>query len=160
SRVEIARPAIPRSCRQEVLSMPESQSGAAPAASVELPPTVAPRLVLEITRGKTRFRDRPVTGPRFLIGAGVTCDLRLGGERDPPLHSLVTVDPTGVHIEAIVTVPTLIVNGRGVHDAALSDGDVISIGEVELVARVSAGRTPAGVQVEEPPAAGTISEER
>lgn len=143
--------------------MPESQSGTASAVSVELPSTVAPvvaRLVLEITRGKTRFRQRPVAGPRFLIGAGVTCDLRLGGEGVPPLHSLVTIDETGVHIEAIVTAPTLIVNGRGVHETVLSDGDVISIGDVELVARVAAGRTPAGVQVAEPPSAAAKPEER
>ena len=51
-------------------------------------------------------------------------------------------------------------NGRGVHETALSDGDVISIGDVELIARVAAGRAPAGVQVAEPPSAATNAGER
>jgi hypothetical protein len=146
--------------------MVASPGGLAAVASVEsivstpaAPPETA-RLVLEITRGRTRFRRRPVTGSRFLIGGGVTCDLRLGGENVPVLHSLITIHEGEVHIEAIAPNPGLLVNGRGVREAKLSDGDVIGIGEIELLARLSAGRAPAGVQVAQPalPAQRPLSE--
>jgi hypothetical protein len=132
--------------------MVASPGGLAAVASVEshrsTPGALAetPRLVLEITRGRTRFRRRPVTSSRFLIGGGVTCDLRLGGESVPVLHSLITIHEGEVHIEAIAPNPGLLVNGRGVREAKLSDSDVIGIGEIELVARISAGHAPAGAQ--------------
>ena len=103
-------------------------------------------LVLEVTRGQTRFRHRPVNQPRFLIGAGSTCDLRLGGERMPALHSIITVHPHEIHLEAIAAQPPLAVNGRAVQQAMIADGDVIGIGEVELLARLVAGPAPAPAQ--------------
>lgn len=106
-------------------------------------------LLLEITRGKTRFPVRPVVGPRFLIGSGITCDLRLGGEAMPALHSLIVIDRGEITLEAIVAEPPLVVNGRTVQNVSLRDGDVIRIGDVELLARLVAGTTPAGVQVPE-----------
>ena len=109
-------------------------------------------LVLEITRGRTRFPRRPVTHSRFLIGAGATCDLRLGGERMPALHSIITVAGREITLEAIAAEPGLTVNGRLVRNALLHDGDLIGIGEVELLARLEAGHAPAAI---EQPAAAT-----
>lgn len=131
--------------------MVASLNGIAPAVPVELSPSSSVSepscLVLEITRGRTRHRQRPVSGPRFLIGAGVTCDLRLGGDEVPALHSIVTIGDSGVHLEAISPVPPLLVNGRVVRETQLSDGDVIHIGEVELLAHLSNGRSPTEVEV-------------
>ncbi|MFN0053566.1 MAG: FHA domain-containing protein [Planctomycetales bacterium] len=128
----------------------ETSGGPAAIPPVEFTPPIAgfeaARLVLEVTRGQTRFRRRPVTNPRFLIGSGATCDLRLGGEAMPALHSLITVTGQEVHLEAIAATPQLIVNGAPIQDILLQDGDVIEIGEVELLARLSAGRAPAQVQ--------------
>src|SRR5262249_5088028 len=146
-----------------VRSMVASPTGAAPAVAVDPPrsvPSAASRLFLEITRGRTRFPRRPVPGPRFLIGAGVTCDLRLGGEAMPPLHSIITIDQEGVHVEGIAPAPTLTVNGRGVHEAQIENGDVIGIGDVELLARVSAGDAPAGAQSALPEAVRNTTHER
>ncbi|HLJ10252.1 MAG TPA: FHA domain-containing protein [Planctomycetaceae bacterium] len=114
-------------------------------------------LVLEVTRGRTRFRRRPVTNPRFLIGAGSTCDLRLGGDRMPALHSIITVAGREIALEAIAAEPVLAVNGRPVQNVTLHDGDVIVIGEVELLARLEAGHAPAGVETPAP-AAGPSTE--
>ncbi|MGQ0634879.1 MAG: hypothetical protein ACT4QC_09735 [Planctomycetaceae bacterium] len=97
-------------------------------------------LVLEVTRGSTRFRRRPVTGPRFLIGAGVTCDLRIGGEGMPALHSLITIDVAGAQLEAIAATPALVVNGRRSREARLRDGDIVRIGDVELIAHIVCGQ--------------------
>jgi hypothetical protein len=130
--------------------MPASTSSPAAAVAVELPSpapvTETVPLVLEITRGRTRFRSRPVSGPRFLIGAGVTCDLRLGGAGVPVLHSLITFTNGEVHLEAIAPAPVLIVNGRGVRETELNDGDVIGIGDVEFRARLAVGHTPTAIQ--------------
>lgn len=137
--------------------MVASPNGIAPAVPAELSPPSSDSepsgLVLEITRGRTRHRQRPVNGPRFLIGAGVTCDLRLGGDEIPALHSIVTVDDSGVHLEAISPVPALLVNGRVVRETRLDDRDVIHIGEVELLAHLSTGRLQTQAEV---PVAATV----
>lgn len=130
-----------------------SMPGATTAADLaETPAQIEPQgktyLVLEIIRGRTRFPNRPVAGPRFLIGAGVTCDMRLGGQNIPALHSLITRGDEGPEIEAIAATPALIVNGQQVHTARLSDGDTIHIGEVELVAHVTAIRPAAEVPLQ------------
>ena len=103
-------------------------------------------LVLEVTRGRTRFRRRPVTHSRVLIGAGATCDLRLGGDRMPALHSIITIAGREIALEAIGAEPGLTVNGRLIRNALLHDGDMIGIGEVELLARLEAGHAPAAVE--------------
>lgn len=100
------------------------------------------QLVLEITRGRTRFPSRPVTNSRFLIGAGVTCDLRLGASDIPAIHSILTIHGGEVHLEAIHPLPALVVNGKTVRETAIVDGDAIAIGEVELRARMSVGDYP------------------
>jgi hypothetical protein len=110
-------------------------------------------LVLEVTKGYTRFPRRPVTHPRFLIGAGSTCDLRLGGEGMPALHSLITVSGREITLEAIAATPALTVNGRQIQTTLLHDGDIIGVGEVELLARFEAGQTPNGAQMISAPAA-------
>jgi len=100
------------------------------------------QLVLEITRGRTRFPARPVTNSRFLIGAGVTCDLRLGASDIPAIHSILTIHGGEVHLEAIHPAPALVVNGKTVRETALADGDAIAIGDIELRARMSVGHDP------------------
>lgn len=125
-----------------------SMPGATTAADLaETPAQIEPQgktyLVLEIIRGRTRFPNRPVAEPRFLIGAGVTCDMRLGGQDMPALHSLITRGDVGPEIEAVAATPALVVNGQKVRTARLSDGDTIHIGEVELVAHVTAVRPTA-----------------
>ena len=96
------------------------------------------RLVLEITRGRTRFPLRPVAGERFLIGAAVTCDLRLGGPLMPALHSIIHTADGCSELDAISAVPALKINGKMVDHALLNDGDRIEIGDVELTARLVA----------------------
>ena len=117
-------------------------------------------LVLEVTRGRTRYRRRPVTHPRFMIGAGATCDLRLGGDRMPALHSIITVIGREITLEAIGAEPGLTVNGRLVRNVLLHDGDTIGIGEVELLARLEAGHAPAAVEQPGRVTSGPIDAER
>jgi hypothetical protein len=131
-----------------------ADTGVSDQSSLSLPV----HLVLEVTKGRTRFRRRPVTHPRFLIGAGSTCDLRLGGDEMPALHSIITVSGRDICLEAIAAEPALSVNGRVVHTASLHDGDVIAVGEVELLARFEAGHSPVGAQMTSGPSAHLAGE--
>ncbi len=134
----------------------QAESGVNDQSSLSLPV----HLVLEIIRGRTRFPRRPVNQSRFLIGAGASCDLRLGGDRMPALHSIITVADREFALEAIGAEPGLTVNGRLVRNALLHDGDRIGIGEVELLARLEAGHAPAAIEQAADVASSTVDVDR
>ena len=94
--------------------------------------TSAAPIWIEILRGRTQYPRRPLEAERFLIGAGSSCHLQLGGEGMPFLHSLIVRTADGVLVEAFVPWPELRVNGDAVKSAALQQGDVVSIGGVEF----------------------------
>jgi hypothetical protein len=89
-------------------------------------------LVFEITRGRTQAPLRPVSRDRFLIGAGERCDLRLGGEGMPAVHSVVHLDGREIWLETLVDSPSVRVNGRVTRSAALEPGDDLEIGSFSL----------------------------
>lgn len=93
-------------------------------------------LWLEIRRGRTRSPRRPVRSRRFLIGAGSNCQLQLGGEEIPILHSILLINEEGAHIDAVVPAPELTVNGVPCRAADLQHGDVFSIGRFEFSVHV------------------------
>jgi hypothetical protein len=97
-----------------------------------LEPAIAQKIWLEISRGKSKFRSRPVHQGRFLIGAGSTCHLQLGGDQIPMLHSVIEANDEGIAIEAVVSQPPLYINGQHRRSASLFDGDVIEIGAFEF----------------------------
>lgn len=111
----------------------------------ELPPTAAeptqpmdraPRMILEICRGRTRFPQRPISGPRYFIGSGPGCDLRLGGPDFPALHSLIQTRENGVWFETLADAPTVCINGEPTHGEWLRDGDRIEIGAFQFLAHL------------------------
>ena len=83
---------------------------------------------LEIHRGRTGYRFRPVIGNRLVLGSAPECDLRLGGAGMPPVHSQVHVEGGRVWIEAISADPPILVNGEPCQMIPLVDGDVIALG--------------------------------
>jgi len=95
-----------------------------------------PALWLEIGRGRTQHRRRPVVVDRFLIGAGSNCQLQLGGEGMPFIHSLLQVEGETITLEALVPTPELLHNGKPVRSAQLKNGDRIEIGTFELTLHV------------------------
>jgi hypothetical protein len=97
-----------------------------------LEPTISQKIWLEISRGKSKFRSRPVHQGRFLIGAGSTCHLQLGGDQIPMLHSVIETSDEGLTIEAIVSQPALFINGQHRRSASLFEGDVVEIGPFEF----------------------------
>lgn len=109
--------------------------GSADAAPPVDPQQIEPLLLsLHVLHGRTRFPHRPVTRSRFLIGSDPACDLRLGGDGMPPLHSFILTAPNEVVIEAISADPPMMVNNRPATTATLQNGDRIRIGGVEFEA--------------------------
>lgn len=92
-----------------------------------------PGMWLEIRKGKTNFPLRPISGERFLIGAGSHCHLQLGGDHVPMLHSLLVIEGRTAHLEAVVAEPPLLVNDEARQIVELQDEDVVSIGDFEFV---------------------------
>lgn len=85
-------------------------------------------LTLQVSRGKTNFPHRPVTAPRFAIGAGSGCDMVLGDPNVPAIHTILLVEGGCVIAEAVAQTPLLKVNGNVISTAILEDGDELTIG--------------------------------
>ena len=66
---------------------------------------------LQITVGRARQRVRHVTGPVFLIGSSMDCDLILGDPLVPAVHSYILLTATEVRIRHLGFAPDLRVNG-------------------------------------------------
>ncbi len=102
----------------------------------------AASLVLEVGRGRTEQRRRPVQSSRFLIGSSQRCDLCLGGGAIPPLHSLISTDGGEVWLEAIADAPELLVNGRVEKCVRLQDQDRLRIEPFELIVHLAGNPRP------------------
>ena len=95
-------------------------------------------LVLEILRGRTAYPLRPIHTERFLIGAAPGCDLQLGGDFMPPLHSIIVRENGAVRLEAVAPSPELLVNRRLEQSVLIENGDHLAIGPFRIVVRQSA----------------------
>lgn len=89
-------------------------------------------LLLEITRGQTRYPYRPVLSDRFLIGSSPTCDLCAGGSAMPSLHSMIVCENGEHRWEAVMSRPAVIHNGQPAESFLLKSGDRVVIGSIEL----------------------------
>lgn len=107
-----------------------SSSGSAPVSPQR------PRLLLEVTRGKTRQPIRPVLTPRFLIGSSAACELQLGGSDIPALHSLIVCEKQTFRWERIADSPVLRCNGEATDAIVLQDGDRVTCGCFEFAVRM------------------------
>ena len=121
--------------------MTDSMNSTSPETTLDLEAgsrsEVLPRLFLEICRGRTEFPQRPVVGPRFFIGSGSRCDLRLGGSEFPALHSLIHVRDHGIWFETLAETPVARLNGVAVTGEWLNDGDALEIGDFQFVAHIA-----------------------
>ena len=102
-------------------------------------------LVFEITRGRTESPLRPISRDRFLIGAGERCDLRLGGEGMPAVHSVVHIEGDEIWLETLADSPEIRVNGRLIRSAALEPGDELEIGSFSLTLHRTSSAEPVQV---------------
>ncbi|HLQ45613.1 MAG TPA: FHA domain-containing protein [Planctomycetaceae bacterium] len=74
-------------------------------------------------------------GEKFLIGGDDDCDLQLGGDEMPALHSLLYFDGDELRIETVALEPPLLVNQQAVRSCLLHNGDCLEIGPFELAVR-------------------------
>src|SRR5204863_7740109 len=100
------------------------------------PPVAEPFAV----RLEVRARGRPalyeVGDAGFLVGTVPGCDLRLPGADLPPVLCLIARRPDGVSLRKLAPMAPLTVNGQSVAGAALTHGDRISVGGVEIIASI------------------------
>src|SRR5690349_7584916 len=84
-------------CRHDVdggnnLTNPNSSHSAGISETTAAGQKLRSDFFIEIHRGRTEFPSRPIGLQQFLIGAGVECDLRLGGTQMPAVHSRLFVE--------------------------------------------------------------------
>ncbi|NIL98576.1 MAG: hypothetical protein GTO53_11705 [Planctomycetales bacterium] len=99
-----------------------------------------PTVQLEITRGRARDRLRPVHGRTFFIGSGPDCDLVLGDDHFPELHSYLLLTPEAIVIRHLGHQPALRVDGRLHSRATLTDQARIQIGPYEFMIHITGGQ--------------------
>lgn len=87
---------------------------------------------LRIADGNSRFPFRPVSNGMFLIGQGPSCDLRLGIQGVPSIHSVIQLNAESAEITRVADLPELIINGEATERSPLHHGDVIEIADVRL----------------------------
>src|SRR3954471_23370143 len=87
---------------------------------------LAPRITLEITRGRVQQRIRPVRGRVFLIGTASDCDLVLGDLIFPEAYAYLFVQDSKIAIRRLGSGPELVVAGEMVEAAEVRNGDRIS----------------------------------
>src|SRR5436309_10347862 len=93
---------------------------------------LAPRVALEVTRGRVQQRIRPVRGRVFLIGTASDCDLVLGDLAFPEAYAYLFVQNSKIAIRRLGSGPELFVSGEVVESADLRGGDRISFGPFEV----------------------------
>ncbi len=94
---------------------------------------------LEIQRGRTGQRFRPLVEGRLVLGTAPECDVRLGGAGMPAVHSQVHEDGGRAWIESLLADPPLLINGRECDTWILTDGDVIVVGPFAFTWRSDGG---------------------
>lgn len=87
---------------------------------------------LRLADEERKFPFRPISSGLFLIGQGPGCDLRLGLEEMPPIHSAIQMSDSGAELTKIAESPELLVNGESVNHLFLEHGDLIEVGDVRL----------------------------
>jgi predicted component of type VI protein secretion system len=91
---------------------------------------------LLITVGRARQRIRRVTGPVFLIGSAMDCDLILGDALVPSVHSYILVTAQGVRLRHLGAAPEIRINGQPLEVVRLEDLDQIDIGQFSFEVRI------------------------
>lgn len=103
-----------------------------PAWSKDDTIAVTPQVVLEIQRGRAKYRIRPVSPPVFLIGRASDCDLVLGDPQFPDLHTYLFVTDSGVVARYLGHGPKLNINGMDRESCEVGNGSLIRMGTYEF----------------------------
>lgn len=101
-------------------------------------PSVLPQVELEIARGSSQRRVRPIDGLAYLIGGADDNDLVLTDEQFPDSHSYLLRSPLGLTLCWLGEGPEMTVDGRPVLSTTLvSDGARLRTGPYEFRVRIA-----------------------
>src|SRR5207253_244055 len=93
---------------------------------------------LDVRAGPIRPASYDVPESGFLIGSVPGCDIRLPGTDLPPVICLIVQNSQGATLRKLVPTYSILLNGRSVSTAPLTDSDQVILGGLELVVRTSA----------------------
>jgi len=94
------------------------------------------RLELRLPGSRPSVHD--VTAAEFLLGSVAGCDLVIPGDELPPVLGVVTRTADGLRLRKLAPNLKLLLNGKAIHHAPLSDGDTIAVGAAEIKVHVEA----------------------
>ncbi len=97
----------------------------------------AQRVELEIVRGHTQQRRRPVAGPAFLMGTSCECDLVLNAAQFSEVYACFVVLPSQVAVRQVGDGPEIFINSQPASNAGLRDGDRIVAGPFEFIVHIA-----------------------
>ncbi len=100
------------------------------------PATALPVVRLDVRAGGA-VTSYTVGDTGFLLGSVPGCDLRLPGASQPPVLALVSRHPGGASVRKLAPIGAQLLNGQNVSQAALRDGDHLSLGAVDITVSVS-----------------------
>lgn len=89
-----------------------------------------------VSDGSGRTQTRPFPGPRFLVGSGPECELRIDGAGLLASHAEVLLDHRGQPWVRDLTGRGLVwVNGEATSQAMIPSGSMVRLGSLELMVR-------------------------
>jgi chromosome segregation ATPase len=104
--------------------------GSAPITSAPLSPM--PEWCAELVRIDGGRNTSHTLGRRTRIGRGVGCELQVDSSSVSRHHALIVVGPRDTIIEDLNSTNGVILNGRKITRAFLTDGDTVIVGEVQF----------------------------
>jgi hypothetical protein len=104
--------------------------GSAPIASASR--STVPEWSAELIRTDGGRNSTHTLGRRTRIGRGVGCELQVDSSSVSRHHALIVVGPRDTIIEDLNSTNGVILNGRKITRAFLTDGDVVIVGEVQF----------------------------
>jgi chromosome segregation ATPase len=122
----------------QVVGMASSTRTVSTADWAELLPDVQ----LEVRQGGTRPALYTLSEIDFLIGSATGCDLRISADT-PAVLCLLARHPAGVSLRKLAPTQAILVNGQGVSQRELVDGDRVQIGLLAIHVRIAPVRAAA-----------------
>lgn len=105
------------------------------------------RLEVRLPGSRTTFHE--VTSAEFMIGSVAGCDLVIPGGDLPPVLGVLTRTTDGPRLRKLAPNFRLVLNGKAIHHAPLTDGDHIAIGDAQIIVHVPAmAKVPVAAGVE------------
>ncbi|MBX7106415.1 MAG: hypothetical protein K1X57_20225 [Gemmataceae bacterium] len=94
------------------------------------------RLEVRLPGSRPSFIE--VASAEFLIGSVAGCDLVVPGAELPPVLGVIARTADGLKLRKLAPNLKMLVNGKAVHNAPLTNGDTIAVGTAEITVHIPA----------------------